>query len=86
MLTNRPANREMLAPEELEEMDAQLERFSAYSAAAIEDYSQYEAAWLATEDGQPMAYELAGVAAPPLSQNSIRHGLKVANDIVARAR
>ena len=86
LLTNRPANREMLAPEELEEMDAQLERFSAYSAAAIEDYSQYEAAWLATEDGQPMAYELAGVAAPPLSQNSIRHGLKVANDIVARAR
>ena len=39
LLTNRPANREMLAPEEIEEMDAQLERFADYSAAAIEDYS-----------------------------------------------
>ena len=86
LLTNRPANREMLAPEELAEMDAQLERFVDYSAVAIEDYSQYEAAWLATEDGEPMDYELAGIAAPPLSQNSIRHGLQVAQDVAARAK
>ena len=79
LLTNRPANREMLAPEEIQEMDAQLERFADYSAAAIEDYSQYEAAWLATEDGQPMAYELAGISAPPLSQNSIRAVREVVN-------
>ncbi len=79
LLTNRSANREILAPEEIEEMDAQLERFAEYSAAAIEDYSQYEAAWLATEDGQPMAYELAGIWAPPLSQNSIRAVREVAN-------
>ena len=78
LLTNRPANREALAPEELEELDFQLDRFSSYSAAAIEDYSQYEAAWLVTEDGQPMAYELAGSTAPPLSQNSIRHVMEVA--------
>ena len=79
LLTSRPANREALAPEDREEMDFQLERFADYSAAAIEDYSQYEAAWLATEDGQPMAYELAGFTAPPLSQKSIRIGLEVAN-------
>ena len=78
LLTNRPANREALAPEELEELDFQLDRFSSYSAAAIEDYSQCEAAWLVTEDGQPMAYELAGSTAPPLSQNSIRHVMEVA--------
>lgn len=86
LLTNRPANREILAPEEIEEMEAQLERFADYSAAAIEDYSRYEAAWLATEDGQPMSYELAGISAPPLSQNSIRQGLKVADAIAARSR
>ena len=86
LLTNRPANREMLAPEEIEEMDAQLERFADYSAAAIEDYSQYEAAWLATEDGQPLAYELAGIFAPPLSQHSIRHAMKAADEFVARTR
>lgn len=85
LLTNRPANREMLAPEEIAEMDAQLERFADYSAAAIEDYSQYEAAWLATEDGQPLAYELAGITAPPLSQNSTRRILKVADDVRKRA-
>lgn len=79
LLTNWPANREILAPAELDEMDAQLARFAGYSAAAIEDYSQYEAAWLATEDGQPMSYALAGVAAPPLSQNSIRAVREVAN-------
>ena len=65
-------------------MDAQLERFAGYSAAAIEDYSRYEAAWLATEDGQAMAYELAGIFAPPLSQNSIRHGREIADAIQQR--
>ena len=78
LLTNRPASREVLAPEELEELDFQLERFASYSAAAIEDYSQYEAAWLATEDGQPLAYELAGITAPPLSQNSTRRVMEIA--------
>ena len=86
LLTNRPANREVLAPEDLEEMDLQMERFADYSAVAIENYSQYEAAWLTTEDGQPMPYEMAGFTAPPLSQNSIRHGLKVADEFVARTR
>jgi len=86
LLTNRPANREMLAPEEIEEMDAQLKRFADYSAAAIEDYSQYDGAWLATEDGQPLAYELAGIWAPPLSQNSIRHGMQVARNVAARSK
>ena len=86
LLANRPANREFLAPEELEKMDAQLERFADYSAAAIEDYSRYEAAWLATEDGQPMSYELAGIFAPPRSQNSMRYGIKVANDVDAHTK
>lgn len=86
LLTNRPANCEMLAPEEMEEMDAQMERFADYSAAAIEDYSQCEAAWLATEDGQPMSYELAGISAPPLSQNSIRRAMQVADVIATRSR
>lgn len=79
LLTNRPANREILAPEELEEMDAQLERFADYSASAIEDFARYEAAWLATEDGQPMDYELVGITAPPLSQDAVRRGQAMAN-------
>lgn len=84
LLTNRPADREVLAPGEIAELDAQLERFADYSAAAIEDYSRYDAAWLATEDGQPMSYELAGISAPPLSQNSIRRGREVADAVRQR--
>ena len=84
ILANRPANREVLAPEELELMDEQLRRFANFNAAGIEQYSHQDAAWRATEDGQPLTYEMAGISAPPLSPNSIRFGLKVADDIRKR--
>ena len=84
LLTNRPANRELLDPADLELMDEQLQRFAAFSAAAIEDYSHREIAWRATEDGEPMDYELAGITAPPLSRNSIRRGQAIADAIQRR--
>ena len=84
LLTNRPANRELLSPRELERMDEQLQRFIEFNAAGIESYSHQEVAWRATEDGEPMDYELAGVFAPPLSQNSVRRGQAIANAIGQR--
>lgn len=84
LLTNRPANRELLSSRELELMDEQLRRFAGFNAAAIESYSHWEVAWRATEDGEPMDYELAGVFAPPLSQNSIRRGQAIADAIRQR--
>ena len=79
--TNRLANRELLSSEELALMDEQLQRFAGFNAAAIESYSHHEIAWRVTEDGEPMDYELAGVFAPPLSQNSIRRTQTVADAI-----
>ncbi len=81
LLTLRPANRELLDPDELALMDEQIQRFTGFNAAAIEGYSHQELAWRATEDGEPMDYELAGVFAPPLSQNSLRRARAVADAI-----
>ena len=81
ILPLRPANRELLGSEELVLMDEQLKRFAEFNAAAIESYSHQEIAWRATEDGEPMSYELAGIFAPPLSQNSIRRAQAVADAI-----
>lgn len=78
LLSNRPANRELLSREELALLDEQIQRFAEYNAAAIESYSHQEIAWRATEDGEPMDYELAGIMAPPLSQNSIRRARQIA--------
>lgn len=79
LLTNRIANREILSAEEVDVINEQLRRFADFSAAAIEQCSRHEIAWRATEDGEPIAYELAGIAALPLSQASIRVGLEVAS-------
>ena len=84
LLTNRPANRELLSAQDTELMDEQLQRFAGFNAAGMEEYSHYEVAWLATEDGEPMSYELAGITAPPSSENSIRAGRKVAQNIAGR--
>ena len=62
-------------------MDEQRQRFADFNAAAIESYSHQEIAWRATEDGEPMDYELAGITAPPLSRNSIRRAQAVADAI-----
>ena len=84
LLGNRPANRELLSREELALLDEQIQRFAEYNAGAIESYSHQEIAWRATEDGEPMDYELAGIMAPPLSQNSIRRGQAISDAIRRR--
>ncbi len=84
LLPNRPANRELLSPAELTLLDEQVHRFAGFNAAAIEHYSHQEVAWRATEDGEPMDYELAGITAPPLSQNSVRRGQAIADAIRRR--
>ena len=65
-------------------MDEQLQRFMEFNAAGIASYSHQEVAWRATEDGEPMDYELAGISAPPMSQQSIRRGQAIANAIGQR--
>lgn len=84
LLPNRPADLEILSPEDVKFLDEQIERFASFNASAIEEYSHQEVGWRVTEDGEPIPYELAGISAPPLSQDSIRIGLEVADDIRRR--
>ena len=74
----RDADLELLGPDDAAILEEQVRRFAGYNAAGIEQYSQEEAAWRSTEDGEPMAYELAGVVARPLSEREAR---LVANDV-----
>ncbi len=67
----RAANLECLSLADKEILEAQVQRFAGFNAAGIEEYSRQELGWLSTEDGQPISYELAGIAAPPLSPRKI---------------
>ena len=69
---NRPADLEMLSPTDCEHLVQQVHRFAQYNTAGMTQYAQEEVAWLSTEDGEPMSYELHGVVAAPLSANMIR--------------
>lgn len=74
----------ILNDEDVAILDEQMERFRHFNAAGIEQNSQEEIAWRATEDGEPMDYLMAGFAAPPLSVNSILHGREIAQQVAAR--
>ena len=74
MFPRRPANLELLSPDDQKSLGAQVQRFASFNAAGIEEYSHQEVGWLSTEDGQPIPYALAGVVAPPLSEREIRAG------------
>ena len=49
-----------------------MKRFASFNAAGIEEYSHQEVSWLATEDGQPMDYDLSGIVSAPLSERELR--------------
>ena len=72
MLPLRSADLERLGPSDLVTLEAQVSRFAGFNAAGIEQYSHQEIAWLSTEDGQPMAYELAGVISAAMSPRDIQ--------------
>ncbi len=81
---NRPADMESLSSEDVRILDEQLQRFANFNASAIEEFSHQDAGWLATEDGEPIPYELAGIIAPNLSPISIEIGLEIAKNIHGR--
>lgn len=68
----RAANLELLSPDDRVILEEQVRRFAGFNAAGIEQYSHQEVSWLSTEDGEPMAYELAGIVSAPLSEREIR--------------
>lgn len=72
LLPLRSADLERLEPSDLEILEAQVSRFAGVNAAGIEHYSHQEVAWLSTEDGQPMAYELAGVISASLTTRDVQ--------------
>jgi hypothetical protein len=57
---------------------AQVKRFAGFNFAGIEEYVQEEAGWLATDDGDAIPYEVAGISAPPLSADGVRRGNRIA--------
>ncbi len=72
---------ELLSHDEREILDQQLERFSRFNASGIVEYSHQEIAWLSTDIGEPMAYEMSGFAAPPLSSDEREMGERLADEI-----
>ena len=72
IIPNRPADLEMLSPADCEHLGQQVRRFAQYNTAGMTQYAQHEVAWLSTEDGEPMRYELHGVVTSPLSANALR--------------
>lgn len=72
LFPRRPANLELLSPDDRAILEEQVKRFGGFNAAGIEQYSHQEVGWLSTEDGEPIPYELAGVASPPLSERAMR--------------
>ena len=56
IIANRPANLEYLSPTDCQILARQVERFAHQNPAGMTYYAQQAAAWLATEDGQPMGY------------------------------
>ena len=68
----RAADLELLSPEDRAILEEQAQRFAGFNVAGIEQYSHQEVSWLSTEDGEPMAYELAGVVSAPLSERELR--------------
>ena len=68
----RPADLELLSPDDRAILDEQVQRFAAFNAAGIEQYSHEEISWLSTDNGEPMPYELSGIVAAPLSDRALR--------------
>ena len=63
IVLNRPANLEYLSPDDCRHLSAQVQRFAEQNSAGIAQYAREEAAWLCTDDGEPMRWELHGIAA-----------------------
>lgn len=72
MFPRRAANLELLSPDDRTILEEQAQRFAGFNAAGIEQYSHQEVSWLSTEDGEAMAYELAGIVSVPLSEREMR--------------
>jgi uncharacterized phage-associated protein len=74
ILPKRNANLERLSREDVEMLEAEVQRFADFNAAGLEHYSHQEFGWLSTEDGQPIPYALAGVISPRPSAKEIQAG------------
>ena len=74
VLPQRPANLELLTPNDTRMLEAQVKRFSSFNTAGIVQYSHQEIGWRSTEDGEPIPYDLAGVVSTPLSARKIKAG------------
>lgn len=72
ILPRRSADSEILSSTDKESLAAQVERFACFNPAGIEQYSHREIRWLSTEDGEPIAYALAGVITAAFSARDIR--------------
>ena len=72
MFPRRSADLERLSSDDKDILNRQVQRFAAFNAAGIEQYSHQEVGWLSTEDGQPIPYSLSGVVSQPLSEREIR--------------
>ena len=75
MVPARKPNLDLLHPEDVRILNHQLTLFSADSDASMEHHCRQESGWLSTEDGEPIAWELTGVLAPPPTLRSVAQSL-----------
>lgn len=61
LIANRQADLELLSPTDCQHLAQQVKRFAEYNTAGITQYAREEVAWLSTEDGEPMEWNLHGV-------------------------
>lgn len=74
ILPLRAADLERLNSADRQCLEAQVERFAAFNAAGIEQYSHQDVGWLSTEDGQPIPYALSGVVSAQLTTRELQSG------------
>ena len=84
VLPKRPARLETLSSDDCAILDEQLEKFTSFNTSGIEEHSQYGLGWLATEDGEPIPWEMSGMTDPPASVNDTMRRMRFAATLPRR--
>lgn len=75
---------DVLTDAEFTILASQTDIYRNYNFSAMDEHSQEEVSWRATNDGDYLPYEMALVSAPPSSYSTILKAREISADVVAR--
>ena len=75
---------DVLTDAEFVMLATQVENYRRFNFSGMDEHSQEEAPWRATNDGDYLPYEMALLSVPPSSYHTMLEGRRIAADIVAR--